>query len=809
MNSAAILQIEQLATASGPIQLQAVSEERGNTVLRVSLDTHGIPHRAEGIRVRPREVFEFVVPDDYPFAAPSVRATHKRWAGTAHVQWGRVVCIYAAPAVEWTPSDGMRGLIDRLMMWLERASIGTLDPDGQPLHPPVAYFAVSAGHLVVRADLGDLVPWSSAREATAILFAWCVVVDADRVDIVEWLTLAEVLTRVTADGFPATDSQGRPWCVAVAGFISDQIAFEYPSNAKALLAALERSGLTTDALLSNLAKARVVNALLETNLTDGTKLPNVVVLGTPSRRIDTTQLAHLTAWQLEGTGDTLADLLRAADWGVLKDERAEIYELAHRWLSAANITWKRVWEDRPEVTRPRDADTPASRLRGLHVLLLGAGALGAPLAEHCVRARVGMITIVDNGRVNPGILSRQPYGYADITKPKATVLAERLERLRPDVVVTGEFRDAKRTFDTALQLAEYDLIIDATADVSVRGAIEAQRAASRSHWPSILSVMVGHDATVGIVAASRREASGGPMDVLRRFSLSCLSTPSLNDIAADFYPNEPRGDLFFPEPGCSSPTFVGSHADAASLAGMLLNEGLTLLASPDALAMGAAAVRRNSSTRPAVQTKSWQSDVVIADANASGYEVRISEAALAEMRAEARRGRRVRGPNIETGGLLLGGIDDACQIIYVDRAAGPPPDSRLSDVYFQHGTVGTQELIDERRAATHERQSFVGLWHTHPYGAASPSATDDEGMWELVNLQGVGRRALMVIAGGSSRWDQWLTDATAPELYARVSKLGKALRPAIASAVRDAPDAYFPGGFSYPSEFHKNPGQLR
>lgn len=806
MNIAAVEQLRQLASLSGPIQLHAVTEERGRTVLRVSLDTRGIHHRAGGIRLRAREVFQFVVSEDYPFTAPSVWATHQRWAGTAHVQWGRSVCIYAAPSVEWSPTDGMRGLIDRLMLWLERAAAGTLDPDGQPLHPPVAYSAVDAGHLVVRADIGDRAPWNSGSDSASVLFAGCLVVGADRVDVVEWLTLGEVLAKVSADGFTATDSQGRPWFVAVAGFISEQIAFEYPSKAEALLTALERSGLSTETLLSSLAKARVVNALLENGLSDGSTLPNIVVLGTPARRIDTARLAHLTAWQLQGTGDTLADLLRAADWGVLRDDKDEIYALARRWLSVADIAWKRVWEDRAEVTRPRDGHTPASQLRGKRVLLLGAGALGAPIAEHCVRAQVSAITIVDNGRVSPGILSRQPYGDADITKPKADVLAERLNIIRPDVEVTGVFGDAKRSIEAPQQVEQYDFVMDATADVGVRSALETLRAQSRSQWPAVLSMMIGHNATVGVVVASRREASGGPVDLFRRFSLTCLATPTLDDIAGDFFPATPRGDLFFPEPGCSSPTFVGSHADAASLAGMLLNEGMTLLTSR-AAPMSAAAVRRSHPARPAVEAFTWPSDVVLDDANDSGYEVRVSEAALTEMRTEARRGRRVRGPRVETGGMLLGAIDDACRVIYVDRVAGPPPDSRLSEVYFQHGTHGTQEVIDERRTVTQERQSFVGLWHTHPHGAASPSATDDEGMWGLVNLQGISRSALMIIAGGTTMWDQWLQNGATPALYARVSRIQASERPSGRGDVRDAPYEFFPGGFAYPRDFHAAPGQ--
>jgi hypothetical protein len=103
------------------------------------------------------------------------------------VQWGRYLCLYAAPSVEWLPADGMRGLLDRLLTWLERAAAGTLDPDGQPLHPPTAYPKAN-GFVIVTSNLGDRVP-RAAEPGGAVVrqFAWCVR-DGDRVDLLAWLT---------------------------------------------------------------------------------------------------------------------------------------------------------------------------------------------------------------------------------------------------------------------------------------------------------------------------------------------------------------------------------------------------------------------------------------------------------------------------------------------------------------------------------------------------------------------------------------------------------------------------------------------
>src|SRR5262249_2281868 len=76
--------------------------------------------------------------------------------------------------------------------------------------------------------------------------------------------------------------------------------------------------------------------------------------------------------------------------------------------------------------------TAVSWLRAKRVLILGCGALGAPAAEHCVRAGVTSLTVLDEGIVTPGILVRQPYRYHDIGRAKAQAVAQRTNTIPPE-----------------------------------------------------------------------------------------------------------------------------------------------------------------------------------------------------------------------------------------------------------------------------------------------------------------------------------------------------------------------------------------
>lgn len=810
MRELAIQQLRDLALVSdGAVELVEVREEdKAGLILDISLDTRGICTRGPGITVRKRERFQLTIPQDYPYRPPSVWVSHRRWAGTPHVQWGRHLCLYAVPAVEWNPADGIRGLIERLVSWLTRAADATLDPDGQPLHPPVTYTSAAAGQVIIHPDVADRVPWSDTviPGQTRLLYAWCQRRDK-RVDVRQWLTPDEAYDRVLAPDFEPVDADGRPHFVVPLILVSDELSMEYPDTAAALASSLDGFGFTRDALLRAITSASTFNRAIATFAATENSAPVVVMLGTPARRVEGTQrLSHLTAWRLDDLGAEITSLLSEVQRH--DDElTAQVRDLANRWIGFADVDWMIVHENRPEVTNRRDGSSSATWLQGKRVLILGCGALGAPIAEHCVRAGVTGLTVVDNGIVKPGILVRQPYTDADIGHYKARRLADRLNEIRADLTVEALARNALRLFaDDQKEPPDYDLIVDACADVGVRAAIETTRAAHRDDWPPLITGLFGHDAIRALAIVAGPGATGGGHDILRRIALDARGTAHAewHDIADDFFPDPPRTEMFFPEPGCSAPTFTGSAIQTAALASALFWAAITELANDQATdPMVALAIRLSDLNTASTTTSrlSWPNDHVQQDLTGR-YEIRVSARALAEMRAETRRGARTRGPRVETGGMLLGAFDDATHCIYVDTAAGPSADSSLSATHFDHGTAGTQALVQHHQQRTANRVGFVGMWHTHPHGPASPSPTDESGMGWIVSPDGTGRRALMLILGGpGDAWTAWRNRGDTPNVYLRVvDRHSQTLPPrSIRSPHLVLPSGSYPGGYYQPS----------
>lgn len=811
-------QLADLEQVSGGAFEVLAQPDAGDDRFLVSLDTHGIP-RGAGIRVRGREQFRIRVPDRFPYTPPSVFVEHRRWKKTPHVHWGILLCLYAAASVEWNPADGMRGLVDRLLTWLERAAEGTLDPDGQPLHPPVAYPSAQAGRIIVHPDLGDRVPWSKEAADLGVspsktMFAWCVR-GGNRIEVLEWLSTSAAAGRAQSDDVPAVDEQGQPYFLIPAVLISDEIGWEYPEKAHDLAAGLEESAYTREQLLTSLTQGSRLNRILRRRSGEDVGLdsdPIAMLLGTPSRRVDgTRRLAHLVGWKLDDLGGRITSLLSKVEADTYESLTAEVRDLAHDWLGLADVQWMRVHEMRPEVTNRRDHGTALSWLHGKRVLILGCGAVGAPVAEHCVRAGISGLTVLDSGIVTPGILVRQPYGYADIGSAKAKALAERLNTISRAPVVTRVIGDAVSTvLDADFDPASFDMIIDAAADVGVRAALERARWQHRDAWPPVVTMTIGHRADRGLVTVSRAGATGAGHDVLRRVALRARGPEARTwgDVADDFFPDPPRTEMFFPEPGCSAPTFVGSAAEVSALASRMLTEALRALAADGALygAMTAVAVRQASAAvrgADATSVLTWDNDFVCIDPE-TGYEIRVAAEALREMRIETRRGARVRGPAVETGGMLLGGFDDATAVLHIDVATGPSPDSLLSTSYFDHGTDGTQDVIDHHLGRTGNITGFVGMWHTHPDGEARPSPTDEAGMAALTTFAGTGRRALMMILGGGPDvWKAWRDGAGVPNVYVRVVRRDES--PATGRASRRVqaeppPGRYFAGGYAYPTQ---------
>lgn len=115
------------------------------------------------------------------------------------------------------------------------------------------------------------------------------------------------------------------------------------------------------------------------------------------------------------------------------------------------------------------------RLRRAHVLVVGLGGVGAYAAEMLVRAGVGRMTIADADTVSLSNINRQLVAlHSTVGRPKAEVLAERLQDIAPEVQLTvvAEYIRDEKTY-TLLDAAPYDYVVDAIDTLSPKLALIA------------------------------------------------------------------------------------------------------------------------------------------------------------------------------------------------------------------------------------------------------------------------------------------------------------------------------------------------
>ena len=708
----------------GAVEILSVREPAGageSLLIGLSLDCRGVERRDGGVRLRERERFQVFIDPHFPFGPPSVLVAHRRWAGTAHVQFGTLLCLYAAEAVEWQPSDGMLGFLQRLWDWLNSAAAGELDPADAPMHPPVAYVSSLAEvpMIIPRADTPAVgqEPWIGGVELEKHF--------ARRIDLIGWR--------------PQLSS----WLegAAPAVLLPGTLDFEYPRTVTALLDALAERGVPSERTITMLKLAALGLKQDE---------PLIFVLGTAMRGTAGEPRQHLAAWYLEpliawGLAHTLQS---DAEDPQLRASAQRVEEIITEWAKDAKLHWCSVREDRPEVTRRRDSGSPMRHFDGKTIAVWGCGALGAPVAEWLARAGVSRLILYDKASVAPGILVRQPFIDAAIGYGKAEILAGRLRAIRPDDLEVEVH--AGNVMRTALEREEWhdgaDMVIDATASHGVASKLELMR---RRHPKDtvVASMIVGHTAQHALLTIAPAGYSGAGLDVARQSKLACARREELQGFLSEFWPETPRARPFQPEPGCSDPTFTGSGAEVGALAASMLVRLASELSQPndsDAVAHLLASGRDHQGLREARLSFPAAQRVP----GAAGGEIRLARAADAAINGWIARGARIFGPTSETGGLLFGEHDPACGVTWVDEVIGPPPDSRCSPEEFLCGTEGVAGYRMEKQQRGRGSLEYLGMWHTHPTQHPMFSATDLHGMLELLDAASSPlARSLLLIVG--------------------------------------------------------------
>jgi molybdopterin/thiamine biosynthesis adenylyltransferase len=147
-----------------------------------------------------------------------------------------------------------------------------------------------------------------------------------------------------------------------------------------------------------------------------------------------------------------------------------------------------------QLVLPQWSEAAQRALGGASVLVVGAGALGSPVATYLAGAGVGRLGIVDDGDVELSNLHRQHLHFTpDLGLPKAHSAVAKLGFLNPDIVI-----EPYQAPFGAPMVEGQDLVVDCTDSFETRYAVNA--ACCAAGVPLVEAGVVG---TSGLVMAIR------------------------------------------------------------------------------------------------------------------------------------------------------------------------------------------------------------------------------------------------------------------------------------------------------------------
>lgn len=136
------------------------------------------------------------------------------------------------------------------------------------------------------------------------------------------------------------------------------------------------------------------------------------------------------------------------------------------------------------------------KLRAAHVLLVGAGGLGAPVSLYLAASGIGKLTICDPDEVDLTNLQRQiVHDTASIGRKKVESARDTLARINPETTVEIV---ASRLAGEPLEalVGSADLVVDATDNFTTRHAIN--RACVRHRRPLVSGAAIRFDGQISV-----------------------------------------------------------------------------------------------------------------------------------------------------------------------------------------------------------------------------------------------------------------------------------------------------------------------
>lgn len=655
-------------------------------------------------------------------AAPGVLALRRSFPRVPHLLQmpeglPRALCLYFEPweaaRITWTP----RRFLDRILWWLSQTALGQLLRGDQPVER--LYFPFQH-QLFLDSEFTAL----REREGKRIDIVALTGSEATRQRLIGRLVEAGGPPAGTPVSYLAVElenlvhgvNEGHP---VTLGELADQLA----SRGGAFLTALE-------AALRSRTSGHPVPLKTEKEL-------GLLLVGLSMQR-EAEAPAERRDYQAFLFEGGIGKLGQALGWLTRDPQRGFLYTPTVLSTGPQSDLWRSMPLDPVEVVE----SLPVDRIRALAGtratngefagVLAGVGALGSALLNLWAREAWGAWTLFDADYIRPHNPIRHEARSDAIGYEKVNVLehqangvhAGRKAVLRAIPRALNELADP----ETQQLLSTATLVVDATTTLDLPRDLSRYDGASRS-----ASVFLTPSANASVLMLE---------DAQRKLRL--------DQVEAQYY----RAVLREPWGKDHLKDHLGEYWVGGSC------RDVSTVMSPETVQLHAAILSRSlrtASQDPKPSLRIWQSDSDML--SLQQHEIPLSPSAriqrgvwtvlLDEGLLETARVTRKRYLPEETGGILLGVIDQYRRTIALVDALAPPDDSVGTPLSFMRGTQGLAEAVEEAGRRTAGIVGYVGEWHSHPPRISTDMSPDDVSqlLHLTVHLGSDGDPAVMLIVG--------------------------------------------------------------
>ena len=706
--------------AVASILASATDPETGATAVDVAVRL-GLPNvwMADGVSpngVRATEPVTLLLPPTFPLKPPLIylRADFDR--SLAHVNPGPpderpAPCVYDGNLLELLQQQGLAGILNQLVLWLENAALGRLI-DPQHGWEPVRRDSLDDFIVADAAHLRSLV----TRQEGHAVFRF----DYLRYPIGDGTAfhgeVARDLLKVNAKTVGDLFGEGRLGKEHQAAAGRALAIFVWPGklpSGQPVVAERYRPETVTD-----------VASLMERAADYGCAAPLRTALDWLERCLSTYTANALSPMAIIFCarrpfpiigGDSALELCPyLVEIGAPRlfpnGERTPVRPAGHRHAIAAPLL-RRMSENRVTEESPP-------------WIQLGAGSLGSKIALHLARAGRAPSAVIDRASLSPHNAARHALvpslGAMQMTwmGAKATALADAIKGLGQaadahieDIIeVTRDAARARR-----LLPKKSWAIVNSTASLAAREALASVPAGVTI--PRVIETSLFAQGRVGLMSVEGPKRNPNTGDLITETYALMREDAAVGGLVftgGDALRRQTTGE------GCGSATMVMSDAR------------ISMMAAPMAEAFTALQRRGLPTTSGRIllgiiaedgMSQSWRSHevphwIAVAVDGASTWSVRIADRAHRKIVSDVSR-----WPDVETGGILVGRFSEAAQTFHVVDVLPAPEDSKRSADEFMLGTAGVRAAVRAYSESTAYSLYCLGTWHSH-LGASGPSPRD-------------------------------------------------------------------------------------